>query len=127
MVVHTAQHIEERLGVIQDCLEAKYDSDEGSTIVDRISTISAYMAESGKLLGDAKYHLQSKMQSELMNLVKNLLPEYASSTLQNSFVKALCKDESKLVNIADRINASCVHQLDAMRSQLSYIKSLTNF
>lgn len=125
MIIHSAHHIETRLETIQSYLESAYSNEEGHIVHQRIGEVSAYMAESGKLLGDAKYHLQSKLESELMRLIKDLLPDYSSSTLQNAFVRSLCKEESRLVNYADRINATCTHQLDAMRTQLSYLKSLS--
>lgn len=124
MTPHTIDHIRTRLTFIQSYLEAQYDHDEGHAIAARLTEVSAYMAESGKLLADAKYHLQATMQSELVKLVKNMLPDYSSSTLQNAFVRSICKEENLLVNAADRINASCVHQIDAMRTQISYLKSL---
>ena len=124
MKVHSIEHISTRLEEIQTILESHYDNDSGNILSDRMTLISAYMAESGKLLGDAKYHYQTKLESEMMRLIKDLLPEYSSANMQNTFIKSLCKDESWLVNIADRVNASCTHQLDSMRSQLSYLKSL---
>jgi hypothetical protein len=123
MIIHTPEHIETRLSEIQAFLESTYDADEPTTLSHRITEVSIYMAEAGKLLGDAKYHLQDKMYSDLMHLIREQLPDYASANLQNAFVKSLCKDENRLVNYADRINATCTHQLDAMRTQISYLKS----
>jgi hypothetical protein len=124
MKVHDSMHITARLEAIQTVLEAAYDGDDGHVIMSRLTLVSAYMAESGKLLADAQYHYQARMQTEMMQLIRDLLPDYTSASAQNAFVKSLCKEELRLVQTADRVNASCTHQLDSMRSQLSYLKML---
>jgi hypothetical protein len=124
MQIHSIEHIKERLTVIQSILEAHYDSDDGHLLNQRLTEISAYMAESGKLKADAKFHYISKMKSEIMGTILKLIPDYTSSTVQNTLLKSLAAEEAQLVEFADRVNATSTHQVDAMRSQLSYIKSL---
>ena len=124
MVTHSIEHIQERLEFIQRFLEAQYDSDEGNLIHDRLTELGAYMAESGKLKADAEYHYNARMMTDLVKALTGLLPDYSSATLQNAFVKSLAKDERQLVTYADRVNRSCTHQIEVLRTQLSYIKSL---
>lgn len=124
MQPHPLTHIKTRLDFIQDYLEAQYDGDDGNIIAARLQELMAYMAESGKLKADAGYHYHAKLNSEIMKAIEKLLPDYASATLQNKFVQSLAKDELRLVELADRVNRSATHQIDAMRTLLSYIKSL---
>ncbi|HRH83616.1 MAG TPA: hypothetical protein PK210_05200 [Bacteroidia bacterium] len=126
MKIHTFDHIATRLQEIQNVLEAEYDGDEGNVLMDRLTKISTYMAESGKLKADAEYHYNSKLSSEIMRAFKDLIPEYTSATVQNAWVKSLAKDELQLLTLAERVNRSATHQIDCMRTQLSYIKGLIN-
>lgn len=125
MKTHPIEHITERLNFIQNILESNYDSDDGSILNSRIQDVSIFMAEAGKLKSDAEFHYRDKLRSEILKAIKELLPEYCSATLQNAFIKSCANDEATLVTFADRVNRSCVHQLDAMRTQLSYLKELS--
>jgi len=124
MQTHSIDHIKQRYEHIQNILEAHYDTDDGNIISNRLQEVGAYMAESGKLKGDAEYHFREKLRSELLRLLKDLLPEYSSANMQNAFIKSCANEEATLITLVDRLNASCTHQIDSMRSQLSYLKSL---
>lgn len=121
-MIHSKEHIENRLNELQQFLEAQYDSEEGHLIMDRLGIASAYMAESGKLKADADWHYMAALNSEIMHTIKNFMPDYLSASAQNQLVKSLAKDEFRLVTYADRVNRSLTHQIDAMRTQLSYLK-----
>lgn len=122
-MIHSKEHIENRLNELQQFLEAQYDSEEGHLIMDRLGIASAYMAESGKLKADADWHYMAALNSEIMEAIKTIMKEvYLSSTAQNQLVKSLAKNEFRLVTYADRVNRSLTHQIDAMRTQLSYLK-----
>ena len=49
----------------------------------------------------------------------------ATSTI-NMWIKSKAKDWTRLKNAFDRINASSVHQIDAIRSILSFEKAKIN-
>lgn len=125
MKTHSIEHITERLEAIQSILEGQYDSDQGHLINERITLISTLLAESGKLKADAEFHYKSKLNSEIMKAIKDLIPDYTSANVQNTLIKSLAADLWQLTVFADRVNASATHQLDCMRSQLSYIKEQT--
>jgi hypothetical protein len=126
MKIHSLEHIVARCEAIQLILEAHYDNDQGNILNDRITLINALMAESGKLVGDSNFHYKTKLKSDIMETLKSFIPDYTSASVQNNLVKSLCATEESIFINAQRINASCTHQLDAMRSQLSYLKSLPN-
>lgn len=123
MNLHTVEHIKERLEFMQGYLESHYDSDDGHMLSNRLQELGAYMAESGKLKADMEFHYHEQLQKELMVLMSQL-PTFASATLQNKFIKSLAREENRILLIADRINRSCTHQIELMRTQLSFIKSL---
>lgn len=123
MNLHTVEHIKTRLEFMQGYLESHYDSDDGHILSNRLQELGAYMAESGKLKADMEFHYHEQLQKELMVLMSQL-PTFASATLQNKFIKSLAREENRILLIADRINRSCTHQIELMRTQLSFIKSL---
>lgn len=126
-MIHSIDHIETRLNHIQEILEGHYDSDDGNILNKRMQDIAIYMAEAGKLKADAQFHYKQVMKSEVIKCLKELIPEWSSAKVQNSVIEGLAAHEFRIVTFAERVNASCTHQLDVMRSQLSYLKSLANF
>lgn len=122
-MIHPTDHIEQRLAIMQSYLESHYDGDEGHVLINRLTEVSAMMAESGKLLADAEYHRNGKMVSEIITALREKFPEYTSATVQNKFINSVASYEQWLVTYADRVNRTATHQVDAMRTQLSFIKS----
>lgn len=91
-------------------------------IMHRLEALNVLIAQSGKALADAKY-LQDKAISEgIKDVISKESYAMSASTL-NTFVKALARDYNYLVNQFDRINAAATHQIDSLRSILSYKKS----
>ena len=97
-------------------------SDNPQEIAERISDCGVYIARTGKMLADAKYHLNSKKREDIMNLIKQIADERLSAKVQNSIIDSLCKDEQYLVGWIERLNRAITHQQDACRSLLSYEK-----
>lgn len=97
--------------------------DEPNEIIDRIGMLSVLVAQSGDCLAASKYYRDTLVHSELMKIVNEGVADKLSATALNKLVNALAKDETYLVNQFDRINSSAVHQLDGLRSILSYRKT----
>jgi hypothetical protein len=96
-------------------------SDNPQEIAERIISLGVYIARTGKMLADAKYHLNAKRRDETVKLVEQILSDNKlSAKVQNSLVDGLCRDERYLVDRIERLNAAVTHQQDAMRSLLSY-------
>jgi hypothetical protein len=75
------------------------------------------MAQTGKMLADAKWHYNNLLNSEIIKALKDQ-DKMTASTL-NNYIKGMCKDYQYLVDWIDRINATCTHQIDLMRSLIS--------
>jgi len=98
-------------------------SDNVAEVIERIRTLSVYLARSGSMLAEAKRIYRRKVTSEIANTIIAIAKEnYLSAKAQNALVNAIAEDEAFLVDKLDRINSSCVHQIDALRSLLSYEK-----
>jgi len=123
MNLHSIEHIQQRLDFIQGILEAHYDSDDGNILSTRLQEVGAYMAEAGKLKADSELYYDKAVNKGIIEMLEKM-PEYTSGTVQNKLVKSVGANLKYLVTYADRVNRSCTHQLEVMRTQLSYIKSL---
>lgn len=107
---------------IQDYLDITC-SENPEEMAERIRVLSVYMARSGMMLADAKKLYNKKVASEIgETIIKIAKEQYLSATAQNKLVKAIAQDEQYLVDWLDRINRTCTHQIDALRSLLSYEK-----
>lgn len=107
---------------MQDYLEITI-SDNPQEIIERIGSLNVYMARSGKMLADAKRVLRLKKSDEISTMVMNIAKQnYLSATAQKALVESIAQEENYLVDWLDRINRTCTHQVDALRSLLSYEK-----
>ncbi|MDR1130587.1 MAG: hypothetical protein LBK96_06360 [Prevotellaceae bacterium] len=98
-------------------------SDSPQEIAERIGDLGVYIARTGKMLADAKYHLNAKRKDETVELIrKTLAVNQLSAKVQNSLVDSICREEQYLVDWLERLNRALTHQQDAMRSLLSYEK-----
>jgi hypothetical protein len=106
---------------IQAFIEQSYIPDDINNVIDRAGKLEGYMALSGKLLADAKWHYSNVFETGFVQIMKTTSKYQASTT--NLYLKSLCKDYQYLVDWSDRINASCTHQLDFSRTLISKIKA----
>lgn len=98
-------------------------SNNPQEIQERISTIMVYMMRTGEMLADAKKMLRRKKSDEIQNTIIQIAKENClSAKIQNALLESIAEDEAFLVDRLDRFNASCVHQLDALRTLLSFEK-----
>ena len=119
-LITTLDKIIEELKDIQDYLEIEMGEDVEEA-VDRGNRVSVYMARSGKLLADAKYHRDKKLRSDIVNEIKEIVKLPASSA--NKFIDTFVEKESFVINWADRINRSSTHQLEWCRTVISKAKA----
>lgn len=115
-------NINDELKTISDYLNITC-SNNPQEIQERISVIMVYMMRTGERLADAKKMLRKKKSDEIQNTIISIAKESClSAKIQNALLDSIAEDESFLVDRLDRLNASCTHQLDALRTLLSYEK-----
>ncbi len=115
-------NIEEELNTISDYLNITC-SNNPQEIQERISVIMVYMMRTGEILAESKRALRKKKSEEIQNTIISIAKENClSAKIQNALLDSIAEDESFLVDRLDRLNASCTHQLDALRTLLSYEK-----
>lgn len=108
---------------IQRYLEAHYNADNGNAVVERANNIESYMAISGKMLADAKWHYNNLLQSVFISAIQQGNKERMSTSTLNKYIDSLCKDNQYLVDWCDRINRTCTHQLEFSRTVISKLKA----
>ncbi|WP_418988050.1 hypothetical protein [Bacteroides heparinolyticus] len=92
-------------------------------IQERMSVIMVYLNRSGEMLADAKKMLRKKKSEEIQNTILQIARENClSAKVQNALLDSIAEEEAFLVDRLDRLNAACTHQLDALRTLLSYEK-----
>lgn len=98
-------------------------SENPDEVIERLKRLNVYQARSGSLLAEAKKMYRIKRSSEISETIVAIAKEnYLSAKAQNALVDSIAVDEAYLVDWLDRINATCKHQQDALRSILSYEK-----
>lgn len=107
---------------MQEYLEKPYKADPDE-LIERINYLGIMISQSGQCLADAKYYQDTIVNGVIMEAIQKAYEEKLSASTINKFVTTAAKDQNLLVNTFDRINASAVHQLDAIRTIISYKKS----
>ena len=115
--------IHKELETMQAFLEAQYSSDIPAAVMDRFNDLAIYMARSGKLKADAEWHYNSLVESALMTALKRAHQQTMSASTLNKYIESLARDAKYLVTWADRVNRSCTHQHDGLRSIISSLRA----
>ena len=109
----------EELQTMQDYLEIT-PSDNPEELIERLTTINTYMARSSFLIAELKY-LKDHAVAQAFFTHKEKISEMPAS-LANKFIDSICYEANKLYTWIDRINRTCVHQGENLRTQISFIK-----
>jgi hypothetical protein len=95
-------------------------------LIDRAELLTILIAKSGQCLAEAKYIQDQIINAGLLQAIGEGLETKLSPSLINKFVSTNAKDVNLLVNWFDRINSAATHQLDSIRTIISYKKAELN-
>ena len=116
------EQILRELEVIQAC-EEETISEEVSKVIEYGQTLAPYISRSGKLLVDAKHHLNTRMKEDTFDALRKTAKQGgATAKAINAIVDSLCAEERYLVDFAERVNRCGVHRLDWCRTLISKAK-----
>ena len=116
------EQILRELEVIQAC-EEETISEEVSKVIEYGQTLAPYISRSGKLLADAKHHLNTRMKEDTFDALRKTAKQGgATAKAINAIVDSLCADERYWVDFAERVNRCGVHRLDWCRTLISKAK-----
>ena len=114
--------LKEKAEKMQKDLEESPGS-EPNDLIDRAEKLSILVAQSGKMLADAEWYRDQIIEGTIMDALKKAMEEKLSPSVLNQYIKSVARDYNFLVKWIDRINATATHQIEAVRSILSYRKA----
>lgn len=107
---------------VQLFLESGYNADNPEECITRGQIAEQYMAITGKMLADAKYHVQQIIRSEFYDAAKKAMEVNMKPAALNKYLKSLTADAEYLVTWCERLNRGCTHALDWQRTIVSKLK-----
>lgn len=113
--IFTPEQIQKNCEEIQPFIEAHYNADNPTAVVERANVLESYMALSGKLLADAKYNYNEILNSVFVEAVKQGNSSKMQTSTLNKYIDSLCRDYQYLVDWTDRINRTCTHEIEFAR------------
>lgn len=115
----TIEEIKAECQQIQDFLEITTSGD-ANELVNRLTDLNVYLARSGFLLAEAKR--MQEAHTVYIHTMDGAYIKTLSASVAQKFINAKTYEENYLVNWLDRINRTCVHQGDNLRTQISFSK-----
>lgn len=106
---------------ISEFLKTPYGM-HGEELSRRISELNAYHARLPEIIATAESLLLNARAKASEDLLEQN-PE-VSATMGKIKIDSDCSNYIKVLKFAERLDSACTHQLDGVRSQLSYLKSL---
>lgn len=119
MIITPLEDLEKEIEGIEEYLLIPTD-DNPALLVEKGNELVVFLARTGKMLADAKYHQDTAYANSVIREMGRDA-KIPPSILKN-LVEASCKRENLLVNSLERLNRSCVHQIDWLRSLISKAK-----
>ena len=95
-------------------------SDNPVELLTRLTDLNVYLARSGKMLADAKA-IQDILTANIFGYKGDYISRL-STTLASKFITSQTATINQIVIWLDRINRTCVHQSDNIRTQISFAK-----
>ena len=97
---------------------------EMNEIIDRVDKLSILMTKAGEYLADVSYKIDEVVDIETQTNI-DLLDKYSASTF-NMMIKSKGKDWNRLKIGFEKCCSASVHQIDAIRSVISFEKAKMN-
>lgn len=95
-------------------------SEMAEEAVMRGNDLAVYIARTGKMLADAKYHLNTAKKDDVLDVLRETAKNAkATSKATNALIDSICKEEQYLVDWCERLNRSATHQLDWCRTLIA--------
>jgi hypothetical protein len=123
--MRTIEELKEVAERMQTYLEIK-PGPEPNDLIERAENLAVMIAKSGQCLAEAKYFQDCIVNGAIMDAIQRAYEEKLSASTINKFVTTAAKEQNFLCVWFDRINSASTHQLDALRTVISYRKSEMN-
>lgn len=118
----TNEELKTKAQRFQSFLETRHGQ-EPEQLLERMELLAILVAQSGQCLAEAKLHQDQVINGAIGEAIDRALTDKLSASTINQYVKSAAKEYNYMVNWLDRINATATHQLDALRTIISYRKA----
>lgn len=108
---------------IHDFLKMEVHADDIEVIVKRGHELAAYMANTGKMLSDAKYWKDKAVKESVLSALKDSKKCGLPASVLNELIKAENKDLNYLVNWVEQLDKETKYQLEWLRTVISKEKA----
>jgi hypothetical protein len=105
---------------ISEYVASHYDHDQPEEMMSRLTILSSFLARTATLLPEA---------DELLSIRKGEAAQKhlsETATVMRYLIDSETSTEARLCKHLDRLNSAIVHQIDAIRTQISYHKAQRN-
>lgn len=106
---------------IQKMIETKVNQNVPHGVANHLIELQSFLSLSVVTQASARYYLEKK-KTECFNLCMNEI-SVLKVNLAKDLITSFCATEISSYEMAERQNSCLVHQIDATRSVLSFIKS----
>lgn len=117
LTIPDAQSILSEIDEYYGYAASNYDRSNPDEMMDRLEHLATLLARTAHLLPEVE-----AMMAQRKAEVSDQYPDMSATRLKYA-IEAEAGDAIKLYRYVERLNAAIVHQIDALRTQLSYVKS----
>ncbi|MCP4394519.1 MAG: hypothetical protein GY804_09680 [Alphaproteobacteria bacterium] len=105
---------------------SRYSKDSGDELAERITELNIYLARSASMLSWAQFYYDKAQGEESEAILKEEKDTglRIAPTIFKQLVNGRTVNEAKILKFCERLNRTITHQIDGVRSQLSYLKQL---
>lgn len=97
-------------------------SEQPAEAFKRGSDLAVYIARTGKMMCDAKWHQDKAKTESIIKGVNAKLASQLSATSFNEYVRSCITNENFIANWTERLHRTCEKEWEWCRSILSYAK-----
>lgn len=120
--IQTPEEIFPLAQAIYDYLKEQIQSDEIEVCVQRGHELAAYMANTGKMLADAKYWKDKATRESVLFQLKDSKRSSLPASVLNELIKSETRELNYLVNWTEQLDKEVKYQLEWLRTCVSKAK-----
>lgn len=117
---------ERMIDFLQKPLPKNDSPDYHDLLIKRLDTLNIAMTQSGEYRTAAEYKIDCVIDLEIGEKIAEIMDGKLATSTVNMWIKSKARDWTRLKNAFDRVNSASVHQIDAIRSILSWEKAKIN-
>lgn len=117
---------EKMIDFLQKPLPKNDSPDYHDSLIKRLDTLNIAMTQSGEYRTAAEYKIDCVIDLEIGEKIAEIMDGKLATSTVNMWIKSKAREWTRLKNAFDRVNSASVHQIDAIRSILSWEKAKIN-